>query len=456
MPNIIIKNEYGEDELYEGVNTVRFLNEEGNVVSYKYNSGEEYARPTGNVHRVRFLDYDGFVLKEIYVDSGDTVYYPTTDPTRDGYTFIGWNWSEESLQTITQNVDIGAMYVPDTLTDTEPRSATTIELYISYNAEIRLAMYSAGVNTFNIDWGDGTSSTVNRTSAGSFYNTHKYNMESATMYHTVYITVTRTAGEDYYSFGVNPIGTSGSSYNIFYSSNSISTGETGIRAITFADEVTYVPSYMCCNCQGLRRIVLSNNTTYIGSRAFGDCASLEKIAIPPTVTEIGEYAFSGCGLLDIETIPLGITQLQQYTFYGCKSLQCAIPNGVTSIGARCFEGVRGEFVLPNTLETLSSYAFASTRFSTITIPEGVTAVPQYCFNNSTYLRTLYLPSTITSMGYQCFYNVRRLEDLYIKATTPPTLESLALNTSIYRIHIPAGTKDAYTAVWGSKTYIEDQ
>ena len=36
MPNIIIKNEFGEDEIYNGINTVRFLTDTGETVSFNH------------------------------------------------------------------------------------------------------------------------------------------------------------------------------------------------------------------------------------------------------------------------------------------------------------------------------------------------------------------------------------------------------------------------------------
>ena len=202
MPNIIIKNEYGEDELYEGVNTVRFLNEEGNVVSYKYNSGETYPRPAANQHRVRFIDYDGFVLREVYVDSGDAA--PSIEnPTRDGYVFTGWNQSAETLSSITRNIDVGAMYVAEGVSTEATNGASTFNIRLKGrdSKTVTLYIYSLGSNEFLIDWGDGGTSSMTATSTTYYYKSHTY---AAAGEYT--ITVTRTAGDSEYYFGQYALG----------------------------------------------------------------------------------------------------------------------------------------------------------------------------------------------------------------------------------------------------------
>jgi uncharacterized repeat protein (TIGR02543 family) len=55
---------------------------------------------------VTFVDWDGTVLSSVSVISGETAIAPA-DPTREGYTFIGW---DKELSSITADLDIYAQY----------------------------------------------------------------------------------------------------------------------------------------------------------------------------------------------------------------------------------------------------------------------------------------------------------------------------------------------------------
>lgn len=112
MPNIIIKDEFGTEEVYENVNTVKFEVDGGGAASYRYNSGYiPDASYTGGLFQVKWIDYDGLLLKLMYVDEGDTVtadQFPTP-PERDGYEFQEWTHTADDLTAVAQNTTIGVI-----------------------------------------------------------------------------------------------------------------------------------------------------------------------------------------------------------------------------------------------------------------------------------------------------------------------------------------------------------
>ncbi len=73
-------------------------------------SGVE-VRPLGQTYRVRFLDWGGQLLGPIqYVEKGGKADLPEEEPTREGYTFTGW---DKSHRDITEDTDIYATYEID-------------------------------------------------------------------------------------------------------------------------------------------------------------------------------------------------------------------------------------------------------------------------------------------------------------------------------------------------------
>lgn len=68
---------------------------------------------TSNNYRIRFLDWDGKVLQDTYVQSGTMPSYTGATPTRTGYTFSGWS---PELAAVTKNQDYRATYTKSVYT----------------------------------------------------------------------------------------------------------------------------------------------------------------------------------------------------------------------------------------------------------------------------------------------------------------------------------------------------
>ena len=70
------------------------------------NATMHFNAPEVEIFTVTFVDYDGAVLKTEDVESGKSATAPT-NPTRNGYTFIGW---DKSYDSITASITITAQY----------------------------------------------------------------------------------------------------------------------------------------------------------------------------------------------------------------------------------------------------------------------------------------------------------------------------------------------------------
>ena len=103
----------------------------------------------------------------------------------------------------------------------------------------------------------------------------------------------------------------------------------------------------------------------VGDGAFNKCRSLEQISLPNSVHSIGRGAFgsynyheSTCTLQEI-TLPSSLVSLQPHLFKNCKFLHTVvIPDGVTAIGSKAFEGCDAlEEITMRGVTSISSRAF---------------------------------------------------------------------------------------------------
>ena len=273
MPNIVVQNAEGQPELWENVNTVRFLNEEGGLVSYEYNSGEAPSEerpdllpaPEGKVW-VGFQDGDGSLLWNTLIDKGGSVEYPMEQltPPEDDMEFVRWSWSKEDIRCIESDTVIAPVWkfkdfsIEDAIIKINTKllgsSSVSVNLYFgNYDNEV------AQGGQVDIDWGDGTTSVVTFPTSKTFRNiSHTF---TRTDYDNFQYIVVKRSGSDYITLGVsstsNTLGQYGDnrdlyskyaySYSCFINSNTWSSFCPSILAIQFGTYDKYVANCMLPN-----------------------------------------------------------------------------------------------------------------------------------------------------------------------------------------------------------------
>ena len=203
---------------------------------------------------------------------------------------------------------------------------------------------------------------------------------------------------------------------------------------TFDTASTTVNTHTYTDGKTEHTIAISGLTS-IGDYAFYNCTGLKSVTIPNSVTSIGDYAFEYCSGLTSITIPdsvtsIGISAFNDTAYYNNASNW---QDGVLYIGKHFIKAkstLSGDYVIKNGTLTIAGYAF----------------------ENCIRLTSVTIPNSVTSIGYEAFYNCNGLKQLILFPSTPPTLGTSAILTTISNIYVQQSSKSAYQAATNWTTF----
>ena len=231
------------------------------------------------------------------------------------------------------------------------------------------------------------------------------------------------------------------SYNNEYSGSVIIPSSITYNGTSYS--VTSIGEHAFYDCSSLTSVTIGNSVTSIGIGAFAGCSSLTSVTIGNSVTSIGWGAFSGCSKLTSVNIPNSVTSIGLEAFYGCSSLtsvhttdlaawcnidfegysanplssahnlylngelvkDLVIPNSVTSIGERTFQGCSSltSVTIPNSVTIIRDMAFSyCSSLTSITIPNSVTSIGDMAFSYCSSLTSITIPNSVTSIRSSAF------------------------------------------------------
>lgn len=454
----MLTNEGTAADLVEGK---QLINSKGEAV--------EGTAPAQGDYTVKVIDYDGTVLLEKKVNTGDVIDLPTA-PTHDKLVFQEWSASvavSDNKVTIADNdIIVGAVY-------TTVSGQNEFDITLTKATGLTIALYMDGTK----DWGDGTSDTATShtyTAYGDY--TIKCNGTKMTTSSSSGLFGQSSSIKNYYCTAVRfatvtNIGTYAFNYcysltNIVISNSVISIKGfafyvcASLISIVIPNSVTSIETYAFYNCYSLINIVIPNSVTIIQSRVVSGCSSLTSIVIPNNVTSIGGYAFCECPSLTKIIIPNGVTSIGTYAFSSCNSLtNIVIPNSVTSIGTEAFAYLLAltSIVIPSGMTSIKDSTFSSLRsLINVVIPNSITKIGGLAFYSCYSLTSIVIPNSVTSIGDRAFgdcYSLTRYD--FSQHTSVPTLTNKSAFSGINglcKIIVPDNLYDEWIAASNWSTY----
>ena len=224
---------------------------------------------------------------------------------------------------------------------------------------------------------------------------------------------------------------------------------TKLASVTYADDITSIASN-AFKGTAITSITIPDTVKEIGASAFNSCTKLEEIVLneySEALTTIGVSAFNGCSALKSLTLPASVQTIGADAFKGCTSLNLDLnpdcsdyvyKSGIltdadlTSILYIDISKTYGDFVVPESLTSITDSAFEGTHFDKVTLPENLTSIGKYAFRNSevkeivwndklqeiganafegTNLTSVTVPRSVTSIGEYAFTNAKSLTSL---------------------------------------------
>lgn len=381
---------------------------------------------------VLFIDYDGTILHNYSSEEFLALNELPENPSHEGLTAQGWNWTLDEAKAYVRKhgmVDIGQTYITD---NGETR------IYISLDdvskLKVPLIMGQSVVNTATIDWGDGTQEETSATSTSSTTYYHTY---PTTGDYVIRIMVS----DGTVNFGTSNAGLMGqTSASEGYTRDIVKKIEigTGIGGFTQSAVFEYMTS--------LETITLPIGQRIAAQYALGMCYKLKAIVIPRGVTNGGGYTFQADTNLKSAVLPGDYSSnIVTNMFYQSGLRRAVVPDGVMTVAQNAFASCQS--LLRASTRRVGTSCFTSSSIVKADITD-IVSINNSAFSYAWRLREIVIPATCTQIQTSAFAYAYSLARIYVMATTPPSLQTTAIFSSIhpdYVIYVPKGSLDTYLA-----------
>ncbi len=352
---------------------------------------------------VRFFDYDGTILKEQWVYSGETATAPDV-PNHQYLTFAEWN---NDLTNIDSDIDAGAIY---NTTDDKTYLFITLTPTLPSGTTVSLSLTKSTTSVATIDWGDGTTSTT--TTVGHQLIPHTYST-----YGDYIVTVSNLLGgycrlgSEYQVFAYGPFPLTPNIVNKIYFGNGT------------ANSSGYALLYNNKSCS-----FVSFSVGFIICALFGQKSVLKHINLS-RLSFLNQNMITDNFNIKYVTCSINANGYNGYQFY--------FPRSILSLPR--FSG-----------STISIQAAHNLKYSKWYSPQTSMSSLSNCFS----LEIADFPSTITSVSSYAFDDCYNLKHVIFRSDIPPTIGTTIFPdlTSNIKIYVPDNVVDVYKTATGWISY----
>ena len=209
-------------------------------------------------------------------------------------------------------------------------------------------------------------------------------------------------------------------------------GCRSLTDVSIPSSVTCIGYAAFSGCCSLERLVIPDTVTEICKGAFGYCHSLTSISLPKGLTCIEDDLLRECISLTSVEIPLSVTAVGKNAFARCESLtDMVIPADVNRIGASAFDDCVALCAVhiadiaswcairfhPHGNSNPLCYAHDlyvnGEPVTHLVIPEGVTTLGARCFCGFRTFESITVPPSVTCVGEDCFRDCSSLREIRI-------------------------------------------
>lgn len=403
---------------------------------------------------VRFIDYDGTIIKQMSAQEATALTELPAGPTHDGLTFDGWT---HTLAQVKEGhmIDVGALYVSSNNAD-----ETVFEVQPTAGQEVSFNFAQDTANGVSVDWGDGSTPDTYADVGTSITASHTYSTTPKT---SLYIRVLPSSGANITTIS-SPSGMCISTVigraPIFGASGSLKVVVTKKCTST-----TFTMGSTSAKC-----VVIPNTFTSLGTNAFSSARSLTTVVLPETITTISSRAINQCYLLERLVLPKSIYSIavgssgsiaQTYgiktMYYGCELQPPADPSRGSFL-YQCY-GL-SKFIIDKKLDGLilpSSFFLYTYSLHSITIPEGVIELSAVFLGQTNFMHEIIFEdrTTMPTMHTDTFkYHLNPLVLDFTKCKQVPTFDSgwSGANATGIIIKVPASLEASWKAANGWNEY----
>lgn len=333
-----------------------------------------------------------------------------TDPTRDGWTFAGWQWPDDNVLTLMPNYPLE---LRGYFTAKKNHNTTGITYKLRSDNKQAIVVEDENVNS-NIESVvigpsvafDNINYTIVAIDARAFKGAKK--LTSADISNATLTSIGKAVFADC----------------------------SALETVKLPNQATEIPDSLFFGCEELTTMDIPAGIISIGAYAFNTCSVYNNVEFPSTLKVIGESAFTKSGILEI-TLPKNIETIGQRVFSNCAKLEkfvFAEDMQLTTLPDNAFQGCSKlkSITLPSSMKTIGAAAFLNcTSMKQLVLDEtSIQTISSNAFFGCTNLKEITLPASISSLGDNAFGSCNSIVQITINTSEPPSVASTAFTDNV--------------------------